>query len=340
MKFFLIISNLFLLVLNYFKRLFFEMIISLLFRQIKKIIENKEKKILNIVFDFQTNNPTFGEYVWIMFFAKYLKLKKKKINIILIDDYSKNSDFQSLPKNNILLFKKELTKITYLFLKKKFVVYSNFKEFNLDFNDKKHEILFSFFIFKRLSIHSYFIRLMNLLMSNEKKIFINKMLLKTENTRLTKKFKKLKPYIAWHIRKNEKWGSYNNNKNEILKIIKYLKLQKSNYKILIVSDKKTCIWARNILKNYKNVYFTDKISNGYVNSASAVINSDYFFQFKAGGMTPIAYMTNVPYKIVSYFNPLDRAFSKNKAVSWQQNNQIRVYNYKKINLEETVKGKL
>ena len=177
-------------------------------------------------------------------------------------------------------------------------------------------------------------------MSKEKKSFINKMKLTNKNIKISKKLQSIKPYISWHIRKNDKWGNYSNTKDEILKIANYLRLQKKNYKILIVSDKKTCIWARKILKKFNRVSYSDKIANGYVKSAIAVVNSDYYFQFKAGGMTYIAYMAKIPYKIISFLSPLDTAYTKKKNLSWQQNNQKRVHNYKKIKLSEVLKEKL
>ena len=200
--------------------------------------------------------------------------------------------------------------------------------------------MFSYYIFKRLKVHRYFLQLFNLLFFYEKKQFINKVKLKKKEVLISKKLKKISPYITWHIRKNDKWGNYNNSKEEILKISKYLKINKKNFNILILSDKNTCRWARKILKQIDNIYYSDRISNGFSESAKALINSDYFFQFKAGGLTHVAYFSNIPYKIISYTAPQDKRFSKEKFLSWQQNNQKRIYNYKKINLLETIKEKL
>jgi len=219
-KFFLILSNLIALIPLCFRNIVNLIVARLFCKYINQIIESKQK-YLNIVYDFQTNNPTFGEYILFLILAKYLILKKKKIEIILITN-SKKPSFQILSKKKILLYKNELKKLTIFFLKKNIIEYSNFKDFALNYHDKKQTILFSFFVFKRLEIYSYFLQLINLLMSKEKKPFINKMKLTNKNIKISKRLQNIKPYISWHIRKNDKWGNYNNTKDEILKIANYL----------------------------------------------------------------------------------------------------------------------
>ena len=182
--------------------------------------------------------------------------------------------------------------------------------------------------------------MLKIILRNEKKIFFNKLKFSIDKKNKIKKLEKIKPYISWHIRRSEKWGNYNNTADEILKIAYYLNSQKRNYKILILSDRYGCVWARNILKNFKNIYYSDKLANGFTESAKAIINSNYYFQFKAGGLTAIAYFSNVPYKIISYITPIEKKFSNKKFLSWQLDNQIRVYNYKKINITEAIKEDL
>ena len=45
MKIFLILSNLILLVPYYFKRLFLQLVVSLLFRHVKQIVKNNQKDL-------------------------------------------------------------------------------------------------------------------------------------------------------------------------------------------------------------------------------------------------------------------------------------------------------
>ena len=225
-------------------------------------------------------------------------------------------------------------------MKERIIEYKSFKDFIKDNQIKKKYILFNYFILRRFSIYKTFFPLLGFILQSEKKIFLNKLKFSIDKKNKIEKLEKIKPYISWHIRKNKKWGTYNNTDDEILKIAYYLNSQKKNYKILILSDRNGCVWARNILKNFKNIYYSDILANGFTESAKALISSNYYFQFKAGGLTTIAYFSNVPYKIISYISPTEKKFSNKKLLSWQLDNQIRVYNYKKINITEAIKEDL
>ena len=136
MKFLIIFTNLVNLIPLYFTRLNTILVAHFFSRDIKKKIES-DKKNLVIVFDFQTNNPTYGEYIFYLVLAKFLELKRKKIEILLITNFNKNSNFSLLSKNKVYLFKNELKKLTFLLLKKNFTEYSNFNKFAIDFENKK-----------------------------------------------------------------------------------------------------------------------------------------------------------------------------------------------------------
>ncbi len=340
MKFFTIIFNIIkLLDLYLFRRLHIIILAFFFSIKIKKIV-NSDIKNISIVFDFQSTPPTYGEFVYYLVLAKYFKLKRKKVEIILISNFNKKSEFNNLNQKEIFLFKQELKKLTLFYMKEQLIEYKSFNNFIKDYRDTKKNVLFNFFILNRLEIYRPFLPLLNFILKDETKNFVNKLKFSKINNHVRLNLKKIKPYITWHIRKNFKWGTYNNTADEILKLANYLKSQKKNYKILILSDQKGCTWARKILKDIKNIYYSDKLAVGFTEAAKALINSDYFFQFKGGGLTTIAYFSNVPYKIISYINPHDKKFSNRKFLSWQLDNQFRVYNYKKINITQVIKENL
>jgi len=337
--FFLIFFNLIKLIPLYFNRFINYIKVIISFFYIKNIL-NKKNKTYYLVYDFETTNPTFGEYIWFLVLAKYLSLKNKDIQIIVVNNVSKKSTFNLLNKKKIHEFKKELQKLTFFFLKKKFIEYSNFKKFKSDFKYKKENVLFSSLVFNKLQIYDFLFKLINLLLSKEKNSFLNKIKFTKEYVPISKRLKKIKSYVCWSIRKNDKWGNYSNTKEEILKIATYLKRQKKNYPIIILSDKKTCIWARKILKNFKKIFYSDKIANNFVECAIAIVHSKYYFQYKGGGIVFIAYLSNIPYKIIGIHPPLDTKFSNKKFLSWQNENQKRVHHYKEISLSKILKEKL
>ena len=222
---FLILNNLLRLFPLYLIRFINMIKVFISFKHIKNKLKNKNKTIY-MVYDFETTNPTFGEYLWFLLIARYFLLKNKKVELIVIDDLTKNCSFNILTKNEIVNFKKELQKLTLFFLKKNFTEYSNFNKFKLDFNNKKEKILFSFLVFNKLKIYDFLFKLINLLLSKENDKFLNKIKFTRKNIKLTKKLNKIKPYICWNIRKNTKWGNYNNTKNELIQIANYLGVQK------------------------------------------------------------------------------------------------------------------
>ena len=143
----------------------------------------------------------------------------------------------------------------------------------------------------------------------------------------------LNPYVTWSIRQNPKWGNYNNKKEDLVKIYKYLKNKFPKHKIFIISTKAGCNWAKKLLsKKTQHIYYSSNFTNNFIGCFEIICNSDYYFEFKGGGMKFMTYLTRLPYKIIAYIAPLDTSWSNKKYLSWQYQKQERVYNYKKINL--------
>ncbi len=102
MKFFIIFKNILKLIHLYlFGKIPINVLAYFFSIKINKIVKKNITNI-SIVFDLQTVPPTFGEFIFYLVLSKYLKLKGKKIELILISDFNKKSQFNLLDKKKFI----------------------------------------------------------------------------------------------------------------------------------------------------------------------------------------------------------------------------------------------
>ena len=299
-----------------------------------KVIKSKilnSKKSICIIYNNNFTNFTYGEYLYSVFLAKYFLIKNKKIKFIIIKgDFYKNKFSQKKIKK----FNKDQVEIAKKLLKSKKVKINliEWNEINLQKLKKNNEILFYNQIIKQKKTYIYYFNLLNHLLKNENKKFIKNVLLNRNIENINKKIKKLKPYIAWHFRYNRVWGShYNNNFDEFIKIHNYLSNKFKNYKLLIVSDLIGCMKAKQYAKKLKKkLYFSKNYTSSFFEDIQIILNSNFYFQYKAGGMNIIAQFSKIPYEILAMGTPEEIPWSDINYTSWQQKNQKRAWN--KINI--------
>lgn len=299
---------------------------------LKKKIKVKNKKIF-IVFDNKTNNPTYGDFLFFVYLARFFVLKNLEVHFFFFDDSNKKWE-GLLNINEIKKFKNEQINLIKKIgkINNKNIHITTFEKF------KKNKYLNSVIIFEkevfaRIKIFDNILDLLNIILSYENDKFLNKFLLNRKQFTTPLSISNLKPYISWHIRYNEKWGTYNNSANELKIIFKKLRSSFKNKKIAIISDKSGCDFAKKYLNDTKNIIFSKDITNNFYEDIILSLNSKYYFQFKAGGFLFVSIFSSLPYRVIDYPSPSFLPWSKKKYFSWILNNQHRIYrNISKINL--------
>ena len=298
---------------------------------LKKIIISKNKNIY-IVCDNKNNNPTFGDFLYYAYLTRYFVLKKIKIKFFFLEDenhewkkYLTNKEIKNFKKEQLYLVNK-IGKI-----KKENIIFTSFKNFSKNISSET-EIIFRKQIYSNIKIFDRLLDLLNIVINTEDKKFLKKFLLDKKEFQKPNKIHKIKPYITWHVRFNKKWGNYNNSASELKFIFNKLQQRFKDKKIVIISDHEGCKFARKIFKKYKKIFYCKDITNNFFEDIILLINSDFYFQYKAGGFFNVASFSSIPYKVIAWRSPFNEPWSKKKFVSWQLKTQFR--EHKNISLNK------
>ena len=289
---------------------------------IEKIARYKNQ-IICIVCDNRISNPTYGDFLYFAYLARYFVLKGIKVKFIFLEDNNKKWK-KYLPDKEIINFKKEqiilINKIGKI--EKKNIYFYTYKDL-LKIRSNKYKIIFKDKVFSNIQIFDRLLDFLNIVISSENKKFLQKFLLNKKEFNTPKKILQIKPYISWHLRYNKKWGNYNNSEQEIKVIFNKLNSKFKNKKIIIISDYDGCNFAKKILKKNKNIYYSKDVTTNFFEDMILLVNSDFYFQYKAGGIYNVALFSTVPYKVIAFPSPFNEAWNKEKFVSWQLKTQLR-----------------
>ena len=250
-------------------------------------------------------------------------IKKYKVKLIIIkDEYREDWDLNEQKINNLI---DTIAKISNKFS-------NDNQNFNLEIinwdvfdknylNDKKYYIPFRNGIKKRFRLYFYTQNTLNYLVSFCSKEFKQDFLLDKKSFIDINNISINQKYIAWHCRYDTASGTPRNIDSTSFEKI-YFTLQKyyPNYEILIVSDKMGCDFAKDLGKNYKLLYSKD-FSNDFIGDVKLVLNSEFYFQFRGGGMGTIVQFSKIPYLQICDVYYL-YMYSKYRLTSYASKNQI------------------
>lgn len=269
----------------------FNILLILLF-QLKK-----NKKEVIIVHDLLSSPQTIGDFLCNYFFSRYFVFKNYKVKFIIIkDEYRQDWD---LNEQKIKTYIDTISLISLKFSKSNQdfnLVISNWQDFNKNYiNNLKYYIPFFKGIKKRFKLYLYSQNTSNYLISFCSKQFKNEFLLDKKYLNDIKTVSINKKYIAWHCRYDITGGTPRNiDRVSFDKIYFSLKKYYENHAILVVSDKFGCDLAKDWGKNYNLLYSKD-FSNDFLGDVKLVLNSEFYFQFRGGGMGTIAQFSKIPY---------------------------------------------
>ena len=130
-------------------------------------------------------------------------------------------------------------------------------------------------------------------------------------------------YITWGVRCSIK-DQYHRNLTDEEFISNYDRLLNKfpNHKIVIVSDKIGCDYFSIVArKNSLDCTFSKPFTRNFFEDGLLILNSDFFFQIRGGGISTFALMSNIPYEM-SMKMIHELMWSRKKATSWQTDEQI------------------
>ena len=129
-----------------------------------------------------------------------------------------------------------------------------------------------------------------------------------------------KQYVTWACRYSTRGGDFGRQTMEVefVKIYDYLRERFPKCEIVVVSDVVGCDHYTSLAKKlgigdlrFSKEYFTD-----FTGDAALVLNSQFFFCFRAGGIGQVALLSKMPFEMMSpVMNEIP--WNKDKLTAWQ-----------------------
>lgn len=177
---------------------------------------------------------------------------------------------------------------------------------------------------ERAHVYSSCFNILNHLMVRKDKEFLKQFLFSLDEFEGRVKYTKPEvPYVTYHCRYSTAWAPERNNTGgEFVTIVNRLKKIFPNHKIMIVSDDQGCLYFKKIAdSNGLDLIYSKDYSPSYFGDGVLILNSDYYFQLRAGGVGVFAYFSAIP---CEYYTPMshENEWSKGKATSWANEKQF------------------
>ena len=293
---------------------------------LRAIASNKIQRAI-IVFDNLVSPPTYGDYIYVVMLARYFIKRNIGINFVIVDgDY--RYDWSSLNEKEKQFHVSYLVEIAELLLSSPItnVEVVTFQELESRLRNNPSAgsfIHFSEKVRRRVEIYGSSFNILNHLMSVAGHEFKDKFLLSFDEFVGKVKFKiPDQPYITWHCRYSEKWGEDRNTDDEKFRqIYDKLRCLYPNRAILVVSDKIGCSHFRELAHSSGlECLFSKDYSLTFMGDGALVMGSDFYYQYRAGGMNAIPFFAKLPYEIHASADKFE--WQKGRVSSWATDRQI------------------
>jgi hypothetical protein len=278
-----------------------------------------------IVYDNFVSPPTYGDYLYVILVARYFIAHGIMTNFIITDSEYRQ-DWLTLTEIERERFVNQQMELAVALLDPNFVKIKKISwksTAQILVKNPSSFILFSKNINERVHIYGHCFNLLNQLLYGKKCSLVDRVLFSyNENFHNLNVEQINRPYITWGCRWSEKWGLERNLLDEEFLNI-YLKLRKRfpYHEVLIVSDEIGCKHFFNLARSHgHNVLVSKDYSSSFLGDGGLILKSDFFYQFRGGGISVFALNSKTPYECSQ---PLmnENMWTKTKLTSFQTASQ-------------------
>ena len=306
--------------------------------RLKNLSSLNESSRFYIVYDNNISPPAYGDFMNMAMLARWFAINNFHSHFIIIKhqpNYDNWSELTTKSREAFLDFQTNWVKAF-----EPVGIHLNLFEWSvfLEWVQKKDHneiIVFESDVLKKNMIVRYAFNLLNVLTRGASdntlmKWRLNETTISKTNIHVTK------PYIAWNIRKSNILPELNNSELQIVEAYRFLKYNFPDHKILILSDNSGTNFAKEIASRYDlKIMFSKDIpgNSTYIDDANLILRSDFYFQFGGGGMSTIAFFSNIPYLI--FQKPSYEKETFRLGLNWSKTDQkfICLNHWSPINIE-------
>ena len=300
-------------------------------KKLSKAITNGANNVI-IVYDNSVAPPTFGDMFFSIMLARYFSLCHMNVVFYIIDsEYRDDWNLLTETEEGKRKFVDEQVNLA------KTIINSPLAEIRrgswADYTDAWSKfsmdsiIVFDDKVKYRARVYHSVWMLLNMLVSRSEDEILDRLLLTGEELKrhIDVQPIPLEPYITIGCRYSGKWAVERNiSLNEFLIINKALRKRFPNHRIMIVSCEQGCEYFFNFSKiNKLDCIYSKKYSSTYIGDGALILNSDFFFILKGGGISVFPQFSKTPFEV---YQRCDKAlwWSRNKWAFWQNQEQLSV----------------
>lgn len=293
----------------------------------QRIVNSPQRKIC-LIYDNSVSPPTYGDYLYIVFMARFLFYVGFSVELILTNRLYRQ-DWENLgseEKKNLFVCE-QISLARALGLPELPISIVDDDELN-EFicSTSTSLILFEDRIKSKRAIYNVLFNFINVFYT---KTYHAEFLLSSKTLREYLPINDLfsKPYVALHCRFNPLWGQDRNISDSVFTEILDTIRRKTKKPIVVVSDLIGCKHYKSLVtcdKSVSDVFFSKDFSHSFLGDSAIVLSSSCYLQFRGGGMGMIAMFSRTPY-IICDTAVNEITFKGKNACSWATESQIRYF---------------
>jgi len=294
-------------------------------RKIRSSIHSEVSRAI-IVYDNLTSAPSYGEYIYVILLARYFIANRIQVSFNIVDSEFRE-DWNVLTKKQIKEFIDEQVTLAEGLLNSNFsqIQRVSWEECKEELSSVSNVTFVPFYtrVRNRISIYRDCFNLLNRLLNKSNNDLRDKILFSFQELAPKVTIQTVRsPYISWQCRYSEKWDFTRNiTEDEFIQMYNYLYRRFPDHSILIVSDSVGCAYFTKVAdKHNLDVIFSKNLSKTFLGDAALILNSDFFFQVRGGGIGVFPMFSKVPYKIIAQAGH-ELMWSRKSVTSWQTEQQ-------------------
>lgn len=290
-----------------------------------------------IIYDNIVSPPTIGDLLNVIMLVRYLEKKDVSVTFYFISDEYRSDwpDWDCNEKNTFLELQNNLVR---KFAKKTKILTIGWAQFCNQIKNKdllNYIVPFYNRIINRVSIYGDCFNVINYLLENEEKEFIDSFLLCSSdfNSISTSLPKLPNKYVTWHVRKNELWGFERNlSEEQFLSYYRRIKSQNPLSEVLIISDQIGVDYYIDMArKNSLSILSCKDFGHSFFDDCYIILNSHSYYQLEGGGIGMVPIYSLLPYELVGGSNSMaEIAWRYPKFTSWATKAQNRYYCFEEV----------
>jgi hypothetical protein len=299
-------------------------------KEILKACQSDQIKEVVIIYDLLSSASTYGDFFYVVMLARYFLLFDKKMHFWII-----NSEFRHDAMESYTAIERQEYVCNILELPRTLLNCENRVDIRTYTWDEAVPLLslyenqgsvftcFKQMVTNRDPFYQYCFNVINHLFEFDPDIDREKYFLSIENFNSLDVELPGYPYITWAARYSKPWAYERNlTVDEFAPIYESLKSYFPKHKIMVVSDEIGCAHFKEVsMKNDLDLIFSKDFSKSFMGDAALIINSDYFFVLRSGGISAIPVFSKMPYGIIA--TPIHETIKYHrKMASWSTKEQI------------------